>query len=227
MSSITVHHLDNSRSQRVLWLLEELGLDYEVKEYKRDPKTIRAPESLKAVHPLGKSPVVELEDGTVLAESGAIIEELLERFGNGRLRPALGTDEHRRYLYWMHYAEGSLMPPLLVKLVIDRVRNAPLPFFIKPIAKAIASKVDEGFTDPEIGKQMAFMESELGKSRWFAGDELTGADIQMSYPVQAALARGGAAERYPRLAAWLEAVQSRDAWKRGIERGGPMDMFGG
>src|SRR5688572_13624585 len=137
---LVVHHLNNSRSQRVLWLLEELGLPYEVKRYQRDPKTMLAPPELQRVHPLGKSPVLE-DGGRVLAESGAIIEYLVETHGGGRLRPAPGSDEHLRWRYWLHYAEGSAMPPLLLSLVFAKVRSAPAPFFVRPIAKAIADKV--------------------------------------------------------------------------------------
>src|SRR3982750_3002010 len=135
---ITVHHLNNSRSQRVLWLLEELGLPYEIVHYQRDPKTMLAPPSLRAVHPLGKSPVVTTDDGLTLAESGAIVETLIERYGNGKVAPAACSPEAVRYRYWLHYAEGSAMPPLLLKLMFDRVEKSNMPFFAKPIAKAIA-----------------------------------------------------------------------------------------
>ena len=226
MSEIKVHHLDNSRSQRILWLLEELGVDYEVELYKRDPKTMRAPKSLEAIHPLGKSPVVEIDGGVILAESGAIIEELLDRYGEGRLRPEPGTEAHRRYRFWLHYAEGSFMPPQLVKLVIHRVRSAPLPFLVKPVGRAIANKVDEGYTDPEITKHLAFVETELGKNEWLAGNELSGADVQMSYPLEASLARSGIKQGYPRIAAWLDAIHAREAYRRALERGGPLDILG-
>lgn len=226
MSRITVHHLDNSRSQRILWLLEELDVDYEVRLYKRDPKTMRAPKTLEEIHPLGKSPVVEIDSEVLLAESGAIIEELLDRFGDGRLRPEPGTETHRRYRFWLHYAEGSFMPPQLVKLVMGRIRSAPSPLFVKPFAKAIANKVDEGYTDPEIKKHLDFIEIELAKHEWLAGDELTGADVQMSYPLEASLARGGIKRGYPRIAAWLDAVHGRDAYKRALQRGGPLEILG-
>src|SRR6478735_56860 len=141
---ITVHHLNNSRSQRVLWLLEELGVPYEIRRYERDTTTMLAPPELRAVHPLGKSPVIT-DDGVTVAESGAIVEYLVERYGNGRLIPPAGTPERRRYTYWLHYAEGSAMPPLLLKLVFDRVEIAPMPFFIKPIARAIAGRAKGSF----------------------------------------------------------------------------------
>ncbi len=172
---LTVHHLNNSRSQRVLWLLEELELPYEIVHYQRDPQTMLAPASLRAVHPLGKSPVVTTDDGLTLAESGAIVETLIERFGNGRLAPAPGTPDAVRYRYWLHFAEGSAMSPLLLKLVFDRIETTKMPFFAKPIAKAIASKTKSAFINPNIVSHLNFMEAELGKSEWFAGDAFTGA----------------------------------------------------
>lgn len=224
MAEVIVHHLNNSRSQRILWLLEELGVDYELERYERNPQTMRAPASLERIHPLGKSPVVEVGD-VKLVESAAVIEELLDRYGNGRLRPEAGTDAHRRYRFWLHYAEGSLMSPLLVKLVISRIRTAPVPFFVKPIAKGIAGKVDESFTDPEIAKHLDFVEEELKRHRWFAGPELTGADIQMSFPLEAASARGGTA-KYPQITGFLESVHERDAYQRAVQRGGPFSITG-
>jgi glutathione S-transferase len=216
---LIVHHLNESRSQRVLWLLEELGLSYEIKRYQRDPKTMLAPASLRAVHPLGKSPVVS--DGElVLAESGAITEYLVERYGSGRLIPPLGTPEHLRYRYWLHYAEGSAMPPLLLKLVFDRMESEPAPFFIKPLLRAIAGKVKGAFIEPQLKLHLDFMESELGKSTWFAGDELTAADIQMSFPLEAAKSRAGLAEDRPRLLAFLERIHARPAYQRALAQGG-------
>ncbi len=177
---IVVHHLNNSRSQRVLWLLEELELPYEIKRYKRDPQTMLAPTSLREVHPLGKSPVIT--DGKLtLAESGAIIEYLIERYGNGRLVPAIGTLEHLRYTYWLHYAEGSAMPPLLLKLIFDQIEKNPMPFFVRPIARAIVSRVKSSFIEPQIAQHLDYMEAEIGKSTWFTGNEFTAADIQMSF----------------------------------------------
>lgn len=217
---IIVHHLNNSRSQRVLWLLEELGLEYEVIRYERDKQTMLAPPELRRIHPLGKSPVVVDGDRT-LAESGAIIETLVERYGEGRLAPAPGTPERLRWRYWLHYAEGSLMPPFLLKLVFDRVEKGPMPFFAKPIAKAIAGKVKAAFIGPQIRTHLDFCEGELGKSKWFAGDEFSAADVQMSFPLEAAAARGGLDKaKYPKLAAWLERIHARPAYRRAIERGG-------
>ena len=216
---LTVHHLNESRSQRVLWLLEELGLPYEIKRYQRDPKTMLAPGSLRAVHPLGKSPVVS--DGElVLAESGAIIEYLIERYGDGRLIPPLGTPERLRYRYWLHYAEGSAMPPLLLKLVFDRIENGPAPFFIKPLVRSISRKVKEAFIEPQLTLHLDYMESELGKSTWFAGSELTGADIQLSFPLEAARARAGLAADRPHLLAFLGRIHARPAYQRALAQGG-------
>jgi glutathione S-transferase len=218
---ITVHHLNNSRSQRVLWLLEELGLPYEIVRYQRDPKTMLAPPELKAVHPLGKSPVVVLDDGSVLAESGAIVETLVERFGDGRLAPPAGTAERLRWRYWMHYAEGSAMPPLLLKLVFDRVEKGPMPFFVRPIARGIAGKVRSTLIAPQLKTHLDYMESELGRSPWFAGEEFSAADIQMSFPIEAARARAGLDASRPRLMDWLARIHARPTYLRAQERGGP------
>lgn len=221
---VIVHHLNNSRSQRVLWLLEELGVPYEVRRYERDPTTMLAPPALKAVHPLGKSPVVTDGDVT-LAESGAIVEYLAGRYAGGRLVPPPGTPERLRYTYWLHYAEGSAMPPLLLSLVFSRVREAPAPFFVRPIARAIADKVMTGFVTPNVKLHLDYMESELGRSAWFAGDEFSAADVQMSFPVEAAAARGGLDARRPRLAAFLERIHSRPAYRRALAQGGPYELM--
>ena len=217
---ITVHHLENSRSQRVLWLLEELGLPYEVRRYPRDPKTLQAPPELALVHPLGKSPVLSDGDITV-AESGAIIEYLLDSYGAGRLRPAAGTAERRRFTYWLHFAEGSAMPFLLLRLVFDKVRSAPVPFFLKPVLKGISSKVNKSFIEPNIHRQLAFMQAELQREPWFAGAEFSAADIQMSYPLEAAAGRIGLGASHPALAAWLQRIHARPAYHRALESGGP------
>jgi glutathione S-transferase len=220
---ITVHHLNNSRSQRVLWLLEELGLPYEIRHYQRDAQTMLAPAALKAVHPLGKSPVITDGDITV-AESGAIIEYLLDTHGQGRLRPAAGTAEQRRFTYWLHFAEGSAMPPLLLKLIFARVQSAPMPFFVKPVARAIAAKVLGGFVEPNLKAQLDFMEAELATRDWFAGDAFSAADIQMSFPVEAAAQRAGLDASRPRLMDWLRRIHARPAYRRALERGGPYDF---
>ncbi len=221
---LTVHHLNNSRSQRVLWLLEELKLPYDIVHYQRDATTMLAPPELRAVHPLGKSPVVT-GDGLTLAESGAILETLTERYGNGRLAPAAGTPEHLRYRYWLHFAEGSAMPPLLLKLVFDRIESAKMPFFAKPIARAIAGKVRAGFITPNLTMQLDFMEAELGKSEWFAGSDFSAADIQMSFPIEAAKARGGLDAARPKLMAYLGRIHAPPAYRRALERGGPYHLL--
>ncbi len=221
---ITVHHLNNSRSQRVLWLLEELGLAYEVKRYQRDPETMLAPPALRKVHPLGKSPVLT-EDGLVLAESGAIVEYLVNRHGGGRLVPARGTPERLRYTYWLHYAEGSAMPPLLLGLIFAKMREAPAPFFVRPIVRGIADKVMGSFVRPQIKTHLDFMEGELGKSTWFAGEDFSAADIQMSFPVEAAAAHGVLDEKRPRLMDFLRRIQSRPAYQRALESGGPYQLL--
>jgi glutathione S-transferase len=216
---ITLHHLENSRSQRVLWLLEELQLPYEIRRYKRDAKTMLAPPELAKVHALGKSPVITDGDITV-AESGAIIEYLLDAHGNGRLRPPEGTPERRQFTYWLHFSEGSAMPPLLMKLVFDKVRAAPVPFFIKPIVKGIADKVTTSFIAPNIKSQLDFMEGEISKRPWFAGSAFSAADIQMSFPLEAASARAGLGASRPRLTDWLQRIHARAAYRRALEVGG-------
>ena len=215
---IVVHHLNNSRSQRILWLLEELGLDYQIKRYQRDPKTMLAPPELKAVHPLGKSPVISDGD-LVVAESGAIIEYLVEREG-GRLAPASGTPARLRYTHFLHYAEGSMMSPLLLKLVFDKVESSPMPFFVKPIARGIAQKVKGSFVLPQIALHLGYLEAELGKHPWFTGEEFTAADIALSFPLEAAAARGGLNDKYPRLVDFLKRIHARAAYVRALERGG-------
>jgi len=217
---LIVHHLENSRSQRVLWLLEELGLEYEVKRYQRDPETMLAPPELKKVHPLGKSPVIE-DEGNIVAESGAIIEYLLDRYGQGRLRPQAGTPERLRFTYWLHYAEGSAMPPLLLSLVFLKMPKAPMPFFLRPVVKGIADKVMKGFVNPQLRLHLDYMEAELGKSTWFAGDEFTAVDIQMSFPVEAAATRSDLVAQRPNLKAYLERIHARPAYQRALEKGGP------
>ncbi|NUZ06938.1 glutathione S-transferase [Piscinibacter koreensis] len=217
---IVVHHLNNSRSQRVLWLLEELGLGYEIRKYQRDPKTMLAPPELLEVHPLGKSPVISDGDVTI-AESGAIVEYLVETYGGGRLVPPRGTPEHRRYTYWLHFAEGSAMPPLLLKLIFERMKSAPMPFFVKPIARGIANKMLGLTVDPNLKRQLDFMESELAAYAWFAGAEFTAADIQMSFPVEAAAQRAGLDASRPHLMAFLQRIHERPAYRRALERGGP------
>ena len=221
---LTVHHLNNSRSQRVLWLLEELGLPYEIVYYQRDSKTMLAPSSLRAVHPLGKSPVVTTDDGLALAESGAILESLVERYGNGRLAPAAGTPEALRYRYWLHFAEGSAMPWLLLGLIFSKMPKA-VPALIRPIARMLSEGMRSRLVAPQIERQMRYMEDELGKDGWFAGKSITGADIQMSFPVEGMRARGGLDGRHPNLLKFLEAIHARPAYQRALEKGGPYELL--
>lgn len=216
---IIVHHLNDSRSQRVLWLLEELGVPYEVRRYQRDPRTRLAPAELRAIHPLGKSPVIE--DGDVrVAETGAIVEYLLERHGAGRLRPPAGTEDGRRFTYWLHYAEGSAMPPLLLKLVFGLL-PARSPALLKPLVRQIAAKAQSGFVDPQVKTHVAFWEAELGRSSWFAGDDFSAADIMMSFPVEAGADRGFDRADHPRLDAFLKVIHARPAYQRALKQGGP------
>lgn len=203
-------------------MLEELGVPYALELYKRDPETMLADPALRRVHPLGKSPVVT-DDGNVLAESGAILEYLVEKYGEGRFIPASGTPERLRYRFWMHYAEGSAMPPLLMRLVFEQVKTKA-PFLVRPIAKGIAASVTKMFIGPQLKTHYGFVEEELGKSTWFAGEELTAADMQMSYAIEASLARGGIrglGER-PNTQRWLERVRARPAYQRALEKGGPV-----
>lgn len=215
---IVVHHLENSRSQRVLWLLEELGLPYEVRRYERDTATMLAPPELRAVHPLGKSPLVEM-DGEIIAETGAIVETLLDAVPGTVLRPAPGTAEARRFRYWLHYAEGSAMTPLLLKLIFGQLPKRS-PKLVRPIVNAISTKAQSGFIDPQIASHVAWWEAELGKSGWFAGREFTAADIMMSFPLEAASSRAPL-DGQPSIQAFLKRIHTRPAYQRALERGGP------
>jgi glutathione S-transferase len=221
---LTVHHLENSRSQRVLWMLEELGAPYEIVRYERDPATMLAPPELKAIHPLGKSPVIT-DDGETVAETGAIIEHILERYGNGRLSPPPGTPQARRMRYWLHYAEGSAMPPLVLKLVFSRLAPSA-PALLRPLVNAVAKRAQAGFIDLQIATHLDFIEGELAKAEWFAGPEFTAADIMMSFPLEAAAERAGARLGHPRLAAFLKRIHARPAYRRALERGGPYAYSG-
>jgi glutathione S-transferase len=215
---LIVHHLNNSRSQRVLWLLEELGLPYEIKYYQRNAKTMLAPPELRAIHPLGKSPVVTDGDVTI-AETGAIVEYLVEKAG-GKLRPAAGTPERLRWTFWLHYAEGSLMSPLLMKLVFS-IMPSRSPLLLRGMVKNITRRAQIGFVDPQLANHFDFLESELGKSTYFAGDEFSAADVMMSFPLETGALRGGAFEGRPRLKAFVARIHARPAYKTAIEKGGP------
>lgn len=201
---IRVHHLNNSRSQRVLWLLEEIGAPYELVRYQRDKQTMLAPSELRRAHPLGKSPVVE-DDGRAFAETGLIVEYLVQRYGPD-LAPPSDSDSYWRYRYWLHYAEGSLMPPLLLKLVINR-----LGLLGRPAGPYVRS---------QLKLHLDFLEAELGRGPWFLGERLSAADIMMSFPIEAARARGGLDETRPNLMGFLKRVHARDAYRRALEKGG-------
>ncbi len=218
---IIVHHLNNSRSQRILWLLEELDLEYEIKHYERNKLTMLAPAELKKVHPLGKSPVISDGD-LVIAESGAIIEYLMNKYAHGKLKPS-GEKDLLRYTYWLHYAEGSAMTPLLLTLIFNKIESSS-PFMMKPIAKIISSNVKAFFINPNLKTHFDFMETELTKNTWFAGEEFSAADIQMSFPIEAGQSRQLLINR-PKLTAYLAKIQARPAYKRAIEKGGPYDLL--
>jgi glutathione S-transferase len=220
---IIVHHLNNSRSQRILWLLEELQLEYRIKRYQRDAKTMLAPAELRKVHPLGKSPVIS-DQGLILTESGAIIEYLIERHGGGRLAPPRDSAAYLQYRYWLHFAEGSMMSPLLMKLVFDRIESAPMPFFAKPFARAIAQRVKREFIAPRISEHLQYLEATLPAGGWFAGDQISGADIQLSFPLQASASRGGLDARYPKLQEFIARIEARPAYQRALERGGEFEL---
>lgn len=220
---IVLHHLNNSRSQRIIWLLEELRLPYEVIRYERDSKTMLAPPELRKIHPLGKAPVITDGD-KVLAESGAIIEYLIDSYGNDRLRPKVGTQARIDYNYFLHYAEGSAMPPLLLSLIFSKMPKSPMPFFMKPIVKGIADKVKKSFVNPQIKNHFEFLENHLAKNPWFAGEEFSAADVQMSFVIAAGLARGGRDSR-PKLASFLDRIHARPAFQRALAVGGPFDII--
>lgn len=220
---ITLHYLENSRAQRILWLLEELGVDYEIKSYRRNTETMLAPEELKDVHPLGKSPVIT--DGKVtIAESGAIVEYLIETYGKGKLVPEAGTGEYLKYREFMHYAEGSIMPFMLLTLIFNKIKTAPVPFFVKPIAKGIANKTMQGFVTPNVKTHLDYLENELKETDWFAGEQMTGADIMMSFPIEAAAARANLKEKYPKLTAYLERIHGLRCYQRAIDKGLPYKL---
>ena len=216
---IVVHHLNNSRSQRVLWLLEEMGLPYEVKRYERNAATMLAPPELRAIHPLGKSPVIQDGD-VVVAETGAIIEYLLATYPAPGLRPAAGTENGRRFTYWLHYAEGSAMTPLLLKLVFSALPTRS-PGLVRPLVKAIANKAQASFIDPQIANHTAWWEGELTQRAWFASDAFSAADIMMSFPLEAGASRVPYGPDKPKLKAFLQAIHARPAYQRALERGGP------
>lgn len=216
---IVVHHLNNSRSQRILWLLEELNLPYKIKFYERDKKTMLAPKALQEIHPLGKSPILT-DAGITVAESGAIIEYLIEKYDKGKLRPPLGTSESRQYVYWLHYAEGSAMSPLLLSLIFSKIESTPLPFFARPVLKMISNQVKKVFIRPQLKLHFDFIEQSLKKSLWFAGAHFSAADIQMSFPLEASLGRS-LQNSYPHIQEFVKKIRSRPAYIKALEKGGP------
>lgn len=222
---IVLHHLENSRSQRILWLLEELGLPYEIRKYARDVKTSLAPPELLQLHPLGKSPVITDGENT-LAESGAIVEYLVDRYDDGRLRPPQGSPQQLQYTYWLHYAEGTFMPLMIVSLIINRIETSPMPFFVKPIAKGIAAKVRAGYLDPNVKRNLEFMETTLAASEWFCGDAMTAADIQMSFAIEATAVRTSLQDEYPQLAGYLQRIQALPTYQAALQKGGPYELMG-
>lgn len=215
---LIVHHLNNSRSQRVLWLLEELGVTYQIKHYHRDPETMLAPPELREVHPLGKSPVITDGEKTI-AETGAIIDYIIDTYGEGKFIPAAGTPERLRYNYWMHYAEGSAMPVLVLKLLFQEMPKRS-PALVRPLVRLISQKVQDSFVDPNLATHIKFCTDELSKSTYFVGEELTGADFIMSFPLEAASSR---AKLTSVITKYLDMLHSRPAYQKALERGGPYD----
>ncbi|GED23150.1 glutathione S-transferase [Halomonas halmophila] len=224
---IHVHHLESSRSQRVIWCLEELGMDYELVNYQRDPQTKLAPASLKQVHPLGKAPVISdaSRGDRVIAESGAILEYLVEHpDAVGQLKPEAGTEALERYRFWLHHAEGSAMPPLVMRLVFSRLDKPPVPWPMRPLGRQFAKGIERSFLTPRIREFSAFWNDALAESPWFAGDTFTAADIQMSFPIQALEGRGGL-DSLPNLQAFLERCRAREAYQRASETGGDLSAI--
>ena len=219
---ITVHHLNNSRSQRILWLLEELDLPYQVTRHERDAKTNLAPPALLNVHPLGKSPVID-DNGVIIAETGAIIEHIIDAHGGGRLKPDPDTEDFHRYRYWMHAAEGSYMPPLVLALMMGRIETAPMPFFAKPIARKLVKGVRDGYLDHTVKALFDYVDAELSSRSWLAGENFSAADIIMSFPLEAAVTRTPSAKNSTAIRNFLKRIHDRPAYARALEKGGPYD----
>ena len=220
---VTLHHLENSRSQRILWLLEELGIEYEIKLYKRDPKTNLAPDELKAIHPLGKSPLIT-DGGKVIAESAVIINYLIRNYDkDNRFSSTQDSDAAQQTEYWLHFAEGSLMPYLVMSLVFTKVKTAPMPFFVRPVAKGIADQVMKSFISPNVENSLRFIEDHLSKNMWFSGDEMYAADFQMRFPLEAAMTRSDIASKLPAINAWVKKVHALPAYQNALKKGGPYD----
>lgn len=219
---LTLHHLNNSRSQRIIWLLEELGVEYDIRHYQRDEKTSLAPKALEQIHPLGKSPVIT-DGSNTIAESGLIIDYLIQTYGQGKFQPEAQSAQYWQSQYWLHYAEGSLMPMLLIILMFEKVRSAPMPFFIKPIARAIADKATAAYAGPNLIKHLNYIDAHLANNHWFCGPDLTAADFQMIFPLEASLTRGATRQQYPNIANYVERVHSLTTYQKALKVGGPYD----
>ena len=222
---LTVHHLESSRSQRILWLLEELGVEYDIKRYGRDKETSFAPPELREIHPLGKAPVIT-DKGVTVAESGAIVEYLVNKYDDGTLLPPEGTAERLAYTYWLHYPESSLMPLMLLSLVMNRVETKS-PFLIRPVARKLFDGVRATYLNPNLKRHLDFMEATLSESTWFCGDRFSAADCQMSFAIEAAEVRANLSDRYPHLAAFLDSIRARPTYKAALDRGGHYELLGG
>lgn len=215
---ITLHYLDNSRSQRILWLLAELGVDYQLQIHRRDPKTNLAPSSLKAIHPLGKSPV--LTDGDkVIAESAMIIDYLIKQYGQETMPVITDAEQQEQIQYWLHYGEGSLMPFLVMSLIFDKIKTAPMPFFIRPIAKAIANQVLGSYISPNVSAHLAMIEQHLQGKTWFVGEALSGADIMMSFPLEALMKKSEIAQAHPNIKQYVERIHARAGYQQALKAG--------
>lgn len=220
---ITLYALKQSRAYRIAWLLELLDLDYRAEIFERDAATKLAPDALRGIHPLGKSPVVD-DNGTVLAESGAIVEYLIARYDmSGRLKPAADSPQWRDYLFWLHYAEGSLMPLLVMSLVFRKIDEREMPFFAKPVARRITGGVRKSFLDPQLKLHLDFIESRLAGKTWLLGKEPTGADVMMSFPLQAALSRTGL--ELPAVREYVMRIETDAAFRRAQQRLGRFDLL--
>ena len=221
---ITLHHLENSRSFRILWLLEELGLEYELLKHRRDPKTGQAMADLKGAHTLGKAPMLVDGDKEIM-ESGAIIEYLLDTYDDGSLRPALGSPERIQYNIWLHAAEGTVMSFLMLALFLNRM-DSQSPFFIKPFINPVTKSVRDAYLNPNLGRTLAAIEKQLGQFTWFAGDSFSGADVQMGFVMYALSVRGGLTDGFPNCLRWLQQMESRPAYQRAMQINGPMRLLG-
>lgn len=219
LDMVTLHHLNNSRSQRILWLLEELDVDYDIKHYERDSETNLAPAALRAVHPLGRAPILTHGD-VVIPESGAIVDYLVQHYGKETFSPPADSKAYQEYLFWLHFAEGSLMPPLVAKMILEKARlKAAKPFFVKPIADKIIDGIINAYYGPNLNQSLAYIEAYLEQNKWFAGESPTAADVQMIFPLEALVA-SGKADSLPAISAYVARVHARPAYQRALEKGG-------